>query len=70
MSRLNELKKEHMQKFCEATRQELHTVWDQCMFGPQQRQEFSAAFSGEHVSHMHILLTLPGESLSNCRERS
>ena len=42
-----------MQKFCEATRAELHLVWDQCMYGPQQRQEFSPAFSGEY--YMYIL---------------
>jgi protein regulator of cytokinesis 1 len=47
MSRLNELKKQHMQKFCAATREELHAVWDQCMYGPQQRREFSAAFTDE-----------------------
>ncbi|CAI8041453.1 Protein regulator of cytokinesis 1 [Geodia barretti] len=47
MSRLNELKKQHMQKFCEATREELHVVWDQCMYGPRQRREFSAAFTDE-----------------------
>ena len=56
VSRLNELKKQHMQKFCEVTRQELFAIWDQCMYGPQQRREFSAAFSGEqYISSLYTV---------------
>jgi protein regulator of cytokinesis 1 len=40
LERLEELKRQNMRSFIEATREELKKQWDTCMFGPEQRQEF------------------------------
>ena len=47
LERLDQLKKQNLQRFVLATRAELHTVWDKCMFGEQQRREFSPAYTGQ-----------------------
>ena len=45
LERLDQLKKQNLQRFVLATQAELHTVWDKCMFGEQQRREFSPAYT-------------------------
>ena len=46
LSRLEELKKQHMQKFVEALRKELAILWDKCHYGKEQRQEFRPFYEG------------------------
>ena len=41
---MDELKKQNMAKFVEATRAELHKIWDLCFYGSEQRREFAPAF--------------------------
>jgi len=49
VDRLNELKRQNMSRFVEATRAELHKIWDLCFYGTEQRREFAPAFSGEQT---------------------
>ena len=44
LERLTVLKKQHMEAFIVKTREELQQVWDQCLYGKQQRREFAPAF--------------------------
>ena len=50
LERLDQLKKQNLQRFVLATRAELHTVWDRCMFGEQQKREFSPAYTGQWLT--------------------
>ena len=50
--RLNELKKENMAKFVQATRDELNKIWDSCFYGEQQRREFAPAFSDDYTDDL------------------
>lgn len=45
VGRLNILKQCHLEQFIEATRVELHKVWDQCFYGDNQRKEFAPAYN-------------------------
>lgn len=38
------MKKEHMEAFITKTRAELKQIWNDCLYGVQQQQEFSPAF--------------------------
>ena len=49
VERLNVLKKQSLSKFIEATRAELHKIWDLCFYGDEQRKEFAFAYSGEDL---------------------
>ena len=47
VDRLDILKQCHLEKFIKATRVELTKVWDQCLYGENQRMEFPQAFNGK-----------------------
>ena len=46
VERLQELKRQHMQKFIDSIRKELLALWDKCYLGEEQRQLFQAFYSG------------------------
>lgn len=50
--RLNEMKKENMAKFVQATRDELSKIWDNCFYGDEQRREFAPAFSDDYIDDL------------------
>ena len=41
------MKRDNLQRFIEATRVELNSMWDKCMYGKSQKKEFAPAFIGE-----------------------
>lgn len=47
LDRLNMLKRDNLERFIEATRTELNTIWDKCLYGVNQKKEFRPAFSDE-----------------------
>ncbi|XP_019849406.1 PREDICTED: protein regulator of cytokinesis 1-like isoform X1 [Amphimedon queenslandica] len=47
VDRLDILKQFHLEGFIKATRAELAKVWDQCMFGENQKREFGPAFNDD-----------------------
>lgn len=61
--RLQELKRQHMQKFIESIRKEVVSLWDQCFFGEEQRKVFTAFYSDVFTEetlaeHEHQVATL------------
>lgn len=73
VDRLNELKKQNMAKFVQATRAELHKIWDLCFYGSEQRREFAPAFCGKERVHIHCIYPcslfvtiLPSSTLTPC----
>lgn len=63
VERLEELKRQHMQKFIESIRKELVSLWDKCYFGDDQRQLFmpfySDVFTEETLAeHEHQVTTV------------
>ena len=50
--RLNEMKRENMGKFVQATRDELRNIWDSCFYGHEQRREFAPAFSDDFTDDL------------------
>ena len=50
VARLEELKRQHMQKFIDSIRKELQALWDKCYLGEEQRQLFRAFYSGKHLT--------------------
>ncbi|XP_047133005.1 protein regulator of cytokinesis 1 isoform X1 [Hydra vulgaris] len=63
ISRLEELKRLHMQKFIESIRKELAFLWDKCYFGEEQRIVFQAFYSDIYTEdtlaeHEHQVATL------------
>ena len=42
----------HLSKFVEKSRQELRALWDQCYYGPEQRNAFSPMFSTDYNEAM------------------
>ncbi|XP_065071475.1 protein regulator of cytokinesis 1-like isoform X1 [Rhopilema esculentum] len=58
LSRLQELKRQHMQKFVDNLRKELDALWDKCYYSSEQRNEFrpyfEAVFDDESLAlHEH-----------------
>lgn len=49
---MNEMKKENMAKFVQATRDELNKIWDSCFYGDEQRREFAPAFSDDYTDDL------------------
>ncbi|XP_065175008.1 protein regulator of cytokinesis 1-like [Sycon ciliatum] len=49
-ARLEELKRVHMNVFIERVRCELAELWDRCLFGSQQREQFAPAFSNDEAT--------------------
>jgi protein regulator of cytokinesis 1 len=47
LERLNIMKRNNLEKFVEATRVQLHDIWDKCFYGEEQRKEFHPAFTEE-----------------------
>jgi protein regulator of cytokinesis 1 len=41
------MKRNNLEKFVEATRVQLHDIWDKCFYGEEQRKEFHPAFTEE-----------------------
>ena len=50
VARLEELKRQHMQKFIDSIRKELQALWDKCYLGEEQRQLFRVFYSGKHLT--------------------
>ena len=40
VARLEEIKKENIEKFVNTLRNELHKLWDDCFYTPEQRNRF------------------------------
>lgn len=57
VDRLDILKQFHLEGFIKATRAELAKVWDQCMYGEDQKREFGPAFNGITVLYQNETLT-------------
>uniref|UniRef100_A0ABM0LVK7 Protein regulator of cytokinesis 1-like n=1 Tax=Saccoglossus kowalevskii TaxID=10224 RepID=A0ABM0LVK7_SACKO len=49
IARLEELKRQNIQKVIEGIRQELLIWWDKCYFSRQQRHDFTAAYEGKLI---------------------
>lgn len=47
--RLEKLKQANLEKLINNTRLELHKVWNKCLYGEKQRQEFVPAFINSYT---------------------
>ena len=47
LARLEELKRQHMQKFVMNLRKELDALWDKCYFSAERRGDFAPYYQGK-----------------------
>ena len=49
---LREMKKAHLSKFVEKSRQELRSLWDKCYCGQEERNSFAPMFTEDYNEDM------------------